>query len=122
VGAAVQAHAGTPAGRGETDEPRAGAAEEQRLREELTQALADQQDTVVLVELQALPDDEWDAVFGDIEPDADGEIPLDDFRAALLAASCVDPELRDVTGGRRSLPGPNGRRATSSPSTTSSSA
>jgi type IV secretory pathway VirJ component len=75
------------------DEQRAA---EQTLRDGVKQALAAQRETVIEVRLQALPDDEWDAIFGDIEPDEDGEISLDDFRAVLLAASCVDEELRDA--------------------------
>lgn len=93
---ALQAHQREVAGREDPTPTDEDAAAEQRLRDVVTAALAEQQQTVVLVELQALESHEWDTVFGDIEPDEDGTIPLDDFRAALLAASCVDESLRDA--------------------------
>lgn len=80
--------AGTPAG--EADHERT-----EQLRQQLADAKARQTDTVVLIELQALEPDVWDAVFGDAPQDDDGDVDLDDVRGALLAASCVDPELRD---------------------------
>lgn len=70
-------------------------AEDKRLRDAVEQAVREQQELVVYVDLQALPADEWEAVFGPIEPDENGEISLDEVRAALLAASCVDEDLRD---------------------------
>lgn len=104
---ALQAHQREVAGREDpealSDEDKAT---EQRLRDDVTSALAAQQQTVVLVELQALDSHEWDAVFGDIEPDADGTIPLDDYRAALLAACCVDEGLRDAAWWEQQLARP----------------
>lgn len=50
----------------------------------------------VEIELQSLPDDEWEALFGPIEPDASGDIDLSSIHAPLLAASCTDPELQDA--------------------------
>lgn len=70
-------------------------AEEQRLLDAVQQAVAAQSEMVVDVKIQALPADEWEAIFGPLEPDENGEIDLDEVRAALLAASCVDEELRD---------------------------
>jgi hypothetical protein len=70
-------------------------AEEQRLREALQATLNAQAEMVLHVRLQALPADEWEAIFGPIEPDENGDISLDEVRATLLAASCVDEELRD---------------------------
>jgi hypothetical protein len=65
------------------------------LRGALKDALARQADTVATIVLQALPDDEWDTVLGGADVDDAGDIVLDDVRAALLAASCVDESLRD---------------------------
>ena len=65
------------------------------LRGALKEAKDGQADTVVMVELQALPDDEWDAILGEALEDEAGDIDLDDVRGALLAASCVDETLRD---------------------------
>jgi hypothetical protein len=70
--------------------------EGQRLRDELTAAMEAHAQTVVLVEVRSLPADEWDAVFGAVEPDAEGEISLDECRGVLMAASCTDPELQDA--------------------------
>jgi hypothetical protein len=49
----------------------------------------------VEVELQSLPEDEWEALFGSIEPGEDGGYDLGAIQAPLLAASCTDPELQD---------------------------
>lgn len=81
-------------------------AEEQRLRDAVQEAVAAQQEMVVQVKLQALPDDEWEAVFGGVEPDENGELALDEFRAALLAACCVDEDLRDEKWWEQQLSGP----------------
>lgn len=81
-------------------------AEVQQLREELDAAVEEQTSTVVLVELQSLAPDEWDAIFGPIEPDADGEIDLDECRAVLLAASCTDPGLQDADWWQQQLARP----------------
>jgi hypothetical protein len=78
-------------------------AEEERLRASLKEATDRLAATVVEVEVQALPADEWDAIFGPIEPDEDGELDITDLHAALLAASCVDPELRDESWWREQL-------------------
>ncbi|MCU1617198.1 MAG: hypothetical protein JWO98_4738 [Frankiales bacterium] len=89
---AFQRHMAAQAEEGAESDDEAG----QALREELTAAMEAHAQTVVLVEIQALPSDEWDAIFAPIEPDADGEISLDECRAVLMAASCTDPELQDV--------------------------
>jgi hypothetical protein len=81
-------------------------AEEQRLRDAVQEAVRAQQEMVVQVELQALPADEWEAVFGGVEPDENGELALDEFRAALLAACCVDADLRDEDWWAQQLSGP----------------
>lgn len=78
------------------DEPdEAFRAEEQRLRDAVQDAVKAQQDLVVHVKLRALPADEWEAVFGAVELDENGEADLDECRAAVLAACCVDEDLRD---------------------------
>jgi len=82
------------------------AAEEQRLTGAVQDAVKAQQEMVVHVQLQALPADEWEAVFGGVEPDENGELALDEFRAALLAACCVDEDLRDEDWWARQLTGP----------------
>lgn len=83
-----RAEDGTPAS--DADNDRA-----EQLRRQLADAEQAHADSVVLIELQALDDDVWDAVLGDAPTDAAGDIDLDDVRAALMAASCVDPELQD---------------------------
>ncbi|RBY82682.1 hypothetical protein [Blastococcus sp. TF02A-26] len=64
------------------------------LRRELAQAQQAEADTVVLIELQSLDDDVFDAVLGDAPRDDDGDVDLTGVRAALLAASCIDEELQ----------------------------
>lgn len=66
-----------------------------RLQASVDAARADLDACYVDVELQALPDDEWDAVLATSPRGDDGDIDLDDVRAALLAACAVDPELQD---------------------------
>lgn len=76
------------------------------LRGALKEAKDRHADTVVMVELQALPDDEWDAILGDAPEDENGDIDLDDVRGALLAASCVDETLRDQVWWEQQLARP----------------
>jgi hypothetical protein len=54
----------------------------------------DVRDAVALIELQALDDAEWDAILDGL-PEGEEGVDLSAVRAALLAASCTDPELRD---------------------------
>lgn len=84
-------------------------AEQQRilvLRGALKEAQAREADTVVNVEIQSLPDDEWDAILGEAPEDEAGDIDLDDVRAALLAASCTDESLRDEAWWEQQLARP----------------
>lgn len=67
----------------------------EQLRHQLQRAKERQAETVAHVELQALDDVVWDTILEGAPVDEDGDIDLDDVRAALLAASCVDEELRD---------------------------
>ena len=48
------------------------------------------------IDLQSLSMDEWDELVGELEPDDEGGIDLLPVLAPVLAASCVDPEGRDV--------------------------
>jgi hypothetical protein len=66
------------------------------LRDQVAEARAQHEACYADVELQSLPPDEWDAVLATAPRDADGDVDLDDVRAVLLAASCVDEDLRDV--------------------------
>jgi hypothetical protein len=75
---------------------KADKAREEQLRSDLQASLERAAATVVHVELQSLPDDEWESLFGDLEPDEHGDLDLGPIQAALLAASCTDPELQDA--------------------------
>lgn len=86
------------------------AATEEGLRAQLAAAKERQAACVVEVELQALPADEWDALFGPIEPDESGDLDMTAIHAPLLAASCVDPELQDVEWWARQLKEPRWTR------------
>lgn len=98
---ALEEHLDAVARRRQRDPESAGAfssvdtEQEATLRADLAAAIERAGEGVVMVELQSVPDEEWDTLFGDLEPDADGEVPLDDCRAAMLAACAVDPELQD---------------------------
>lgn len=50
----------------------------------------------VEIELQALPDHQWEALFDPLTADDAGDIDMSSILAPLLAASCTDPELQDV--------------------------
>lgn len=76
------------------------------LRGQLKEARDREAETVALVEIQALPDDEWDAILGEAPEDEAGDIDLNDVRALLLAASCTDPELQDATWWEQQLARP----------------
>ena len=95
--AALRIHQQQVAGRRDagTEPTDADAAEEERLRQQLRDANDRAAACVVQVELRNLPGDEWDAVFGPLEPDASGELDLSDIHAVALAASCTDPDLQD---------------------------
>jgi hypothetical protein len=76
------------------------------LQGELRDAKARQEDTVALIELVSLPDDEFDAILGAAPVDDGGDIDLEDVRAALLAASCTDESLRDEAWWEEQLADP----------------
>ena len=48
------------------------------------------------IELQSLPDDEWEAAIAQLDEDARDSYDLTAVHAVLLAASCTDPELQDA--------------------------
>lgn len=75
----------------ETEEDRTRA---ESLREQLNAARQREAETVVMVELQALAPDVWDQILERLPEGEDG-VDLTEVRAALLAESCVDPDLRD---------------------------
>lgn len=72
------------------------AAREAQLRADAQAALDRQAAMIVWVDLQSLPDDEWDGMVGDLEPGENGLPDLTPIHAPLLAASCTDPELQDA--------------------------
>jgi hypothetical protein len=90
---ALRAHAESLGEREPTEDE---AAEEARLRADGQAALDRQAAMIVWVDLQSLPDDEWDGMTGDLEPGENGLPDLTPIHAPLLAASCVDPELQDA--------------------------
>lgn len=69
---------------------------EKQLREDLRAAQQRQAAAVVEVELQSLPDDEWEAALAGLPEDDRERFELDAILPPLLAASCVDPELQDA--------------------------
>ena len=69
---------------------------QEKTRADLQAALERQAACVVEIELQALPDDQWDVLFADLQEDESGELDLASIHAPLLAASCTDPELQDA--------------------------
>jgi hypothetical protein len=69
---------------------------EDQLRGVLQSAVDGLGGLTVSIELQSLPDDEWEALFGPLEPDEAGELDLGPILSTLLAASCTDPDLQDA--------------------------
>lgn len=69
---------------------------EEKTRADLQEALDRQAACIVEVEIQAIPDDQWDALFADLTEGDDGDLDLTAIHAPLLAASCTDPELQDA--------------------------
>jgi hypothetical protein len=50
----------------------------------------------VEIELQSLPDDEWEALIAELDDEARERYELTSILAVLTAASCTDPELQDA--------------------------
>ena len=69
---------------------------EKQLRADLEESMQRQAALVVDVEVQSLPEDEWEAALATLPEEARDSYELNDILAVLLAASCVDPELQDA--------------------------
>jgi hypothetical protein len=90
----VRKHTQSLKGRERTEED---AAREERLRGELQAAFEREKSLIAYVDVQSLPQDEWDAVVGDLDPDPETGLPdITPFLPELLAASCVDVELQEM--------------------------
>jgi hypothetical protein len=83
---------------------------EDKTRADLKDALERQAACVVEIELQALPADEWEAIFGPIEPDENGDLDISEIHAVALAASCTDSELQDAEWWAEQLTKPHWTR------------
>lgn len=83
---------------------------EEKTRADLQAALERQAACVVEIELRALPADEWEALFGPLEPDENGDLDLEEIHALALAASCTDPELQDADWWAEQLKQPHWSR------------
>lgn len=88
------------------DDAGEAADETARLQAELDAAIDHRAAAVVRVQLQALPDAEWDAALDELPIGEDGGPDISDIRAALMAACCVDPDLQDETWWSEQLTGP----------------
>lgn len=69
---------------------------EAQLRTEVTAAQERQAATVVQVEVQSLPEDEWEAAIATLPDDDRDNWRIGAILAPLLAASCTDSELQDA--------------------------
>jgi hypothetical protein len=69
---------------------------EERLQAELRAAVERQGAMTVEVEIQSLPDDEWEAALAQLGDEDREQYDLSSILAVLLAASCTDPELQDA--------------------------
>jgi hypothetical protein len=78
---------------------------EANLRGQLAAALARQEQAVAQVELQSLAPDVWDEILSGIDDGPEGP-DLGEVRAALVAASCVDEDLRDEAWWAEQFAGP----------------
>lgn len=91
---------------------RGDAAEADTLRDRVEQQAAKVREHWVDVQLQAMPRDEWraaTAVWQSVDETEDGPQVVTDWASALaplLAASCVDEELRDEAWWAERLAGP----------------
>jgi hypothetical protein len=85
--------------RRQTDDKPGPADDEQtaKLRKQLSDAQRRLEATIVQVELQSLPPDEWDALCDSLPEDPEsGGYDIADIRAEIMAACCVDEDLRDA--------------------------
>lgn len=69
---------------------------EAKIKADLESAQARRAGMTVEIELQSLPEDEWEAAIADLDDDAREKYDLTSILAVLTAASCTDPELQDA--------------------------
>lgn len=71
-------------------------AREKELRADVEAAQVRQAADIVEIDIQSLPEDEWESALAGLSEEARESYELNDILAVLLAASCVDEELRDA--------------------------
>jgi hypothetical protein len=69
---------------------------EAELKAKIEDAQARRAAMTVEIELQSLPDDEWEAAIAELDEDARDKYDLSSILAVLTAASCTDPDLQDA--------------------------
>ncbi|WP_372728974.1 hypothetical protein [Nocardioides sp.] len=69
---------------------------EAKIKAALEAAQARRSEMTVDIELQSLPEDEWEAAIAELDEDAREKYDLSAILAVLTAASCTDPELQDA--------------------------
>lgn len=97
--AVLDTHLQVLVGRRGTDNPPGPDDDKQtaKLRKQLGDAQQRLAATVVQVELQSLPPAEWDALCDSLPEDPEsGGYDIADIRAEIMAACCVDEDLRDA--------------------------
>jgi hypothetical protein len=107
---ALQAHMESVGGREPTEDE---AAREAQLRADAQAALERQAAMIVWVDLQSLPDDEWDGMTGDLEPGENGlpDLTPDSRPAAGGVLYRFGVAGRGVVGGGVEAPGVDRRRS-----------
>lgn len=69
---------------------------EAKITAALEAAQARRAEMTVDIELQSLPEDEWEAAIADLPEEARDSYDLSAILSVLTAASCTDPELQDA--------------------------
>lgn len=69
---------------------------EAKIKAGLEAAQARRAEMTVEIELQSLPEDEWEAAIAELDDDARESYDLSAILAVLTAASCTDPDLQDA--------------------------
>jgi hypothetical protein len=67
-----------------------------KIEADLEAAQARRAEMTVEIELQSLPDDEWEAAIAELGDEDRENFNLSSILAVLTAASCTDPELQDA--------------------------
>lgn len=93
---ALAAHLAEVDGRKPKKPTKADTDREKQLRANLAEAEQRQAAMLVEVEVQSLPDDEWETALATLPEEDRDSYELNGILAALLAASCTDPELQDA--------------------------